>query len=510
MSRGALLRRRIACLVGGAAVVASLTACQRPGERAPLQVAFTDSPGTIDPHLQNHAVTWSVLGNIYDALVRFSPAMQLEPALAVSWRQVDQTHWVVTLRPGVRFHDGSPFSATDVVASVDRARNHPMSQIKHFLLGVTGARRIDDLTVELETSGPIPDLFNRLTFVFIATELQAREDEITTPIGTGPYRYVGRESDGSIRLEGWDGWRGMPEIRTAVMRFYTNDAAASARFFAHEIDVLHTLADDQVAAVQTQPGLRTEPQPRLAAQLLAVAPAAATGPAAKALADARVRRALLLALDRPEWINTVFFGNGTVASQYVHPVVVGYDPAIEPIPCDPAQARRLLAEAGFPTGFDVELGHGNVDSGVIEAIVSDLAAIGVRVTPRAETFTEILRLARAGKLSLVFYAWACSTGDASDFLNTSIHSRNAAGDLGVLNFSGYADPATDALLEAADREMDPQRRRMLLQQAQRRALAALPVLPLAFRWGYEGVSSRVDVVTRHDERVWLAAYRWRA
>ncbi|MGE5227308.1 MAG: ABC transporter substrate-binding protein, partial [Planctomycetaceae bacterium] len=202
--------------------------------------------------------------------------------------------------------------------------------------------------------------------------------------------------------------------------------------------------------------------------------------------------------------------NGTVASQFVHPVVFGYDPELKPEPYDPERARRLLAEAGFSAGFDVELGHGNVDSGIIEAIVADLARVGVRVRPRAAPFSEIVALAREGRLPLVFYAWACSTGDASDFLNTSIHSRNTAGDLGVENYSGFADPGTDALLEAADREMDPARRRSLLQLAQRRALGALPVLPLAIRWGYEGVSSRVDVVTRHDDRVWLAAYRWRS
>jgi peptide/nickel transport system substrate-binding protein len=506
---GVKARGRVVARVAVVLLVALAAGCHRWSREAPLVVAFNDLPSTLDPHLQNHSVTWSVLGNIYDGLVRFSPTMQLEPALALSWEQPDDSHWVVSLRPGVRFQDGSPFTAADVVASFERARSHPLSKVRHYLLGVRTMRAVDDLTLVIETDGPAPDLFDRLTFLFIVPRSQAGEAEITSPIGTGPYRFVGRDRDGTVRLEAWAGWRGMPAIHNAELRFYDNDDDAEAAFFSGRADVLHTLLDDQLDAVHRQPGLRAVPQPRLAVELLAVDPAAARGDAARALADVRVRRAILLALDRRGWTNSVFRGNAIVASQYVHPVIFGYDPQLQPEPYDPEAAKRLLAEAGFPHGFEVTLGHGNVDTGLIEAIMANLAEVGIRVTLHRAAFNEIMRLGRAGKLPLMFYAWACSTGDASDFLDTSVHSLDAVRGLGLENYAHYADPGTDALLDEADREHDAARRRELLQRAQRRVLEALRVLPLTIPWSYEGVSSRVEVVTRDDERVWLAGYRWR-
>jgi peptide/nickel transport system substrate-binding protein len=507
--RGARLGRELFAplvLVAGVAVC-GCTGCDR-GERA-LVVAFDDVPGSLDPHLQNQSVAWSVLGNIYDGLVRFSPTMQLEPALAVSWIPEDESHWQLRLRPGVHFHDGELFTADDVVASVERARSHPRSLVRHHLVGVRAIRKIDDLTVEMETTGPAPDLLNRLTFIFVMPAQKATTEEITTPIGTGPYRFVRRAANSSVEMLGFSGWRGMPEIDHVIFEFYGGDLVATEKFFAGGVDLLHSLPDDQLPLVQDRPGLRAEPQPRLAVQMLAVIPAAAQGTARSALGDPRVRRAMLMALNRKGWANEVFRGNATVASQYVHPVVFGYDPDITEVPYDPQEARRLLAEAGYSEGFEATLVHGFVTSGVIEALAGDLARVNVHIFAQAVPFSEVLRMARTGQVPLVFYAWACSTGDASDFLNSSLHSRDPERGLGAENYLGFSAPDVDTLLDAAERERDPTVRRAQLQQAQRLVLEALPVLPLTTRWGYEGVSDRVDIITRHDERVWVAAYRWR-
>jgi peptide/nickel transport system substrate-binding protein len=507
----AFLRRGVGVLGGGAIVLAYLASagCSRLTGQGPLVVAFDDVPAVLDPHLQNNAVTWSLLGNFYDALVRFSPEMQLEPSLATSWRQLDVSHWRLTLREGVRFANGDAFSADDVIASFERARTHPRSLVRHYLLGVRAMRREDSHSVVVETDGAAPDLLNRLAFLFIVPRSAAGTDEIARPVGTGPYRFVRRESDGSVVAEAWRSWRGIPEIGNVRFIFFENDARAVQRFLAGHVDLLHWLPDDVVAEVGRRPGLRAEPQPRLAVQLLVINSHAVAGRAGEALADRRVRRALLLALNRAAWCGKIFRGNATVATQYVHPVVFGYDPTIAALPYDPDAARRLLAEAGFPDGFSAILYHAFLQSGVIEAIVDDWKRIGVRVEPQAAPFAELLAEGRRGELGIFSYAWACSTGDASDFLNSSLHSRDESRGLGLENDSGYADRETDALLDAAEVELDPAKRLALLQRAQRRVLEDLPVLPLTIRWGYDGVSSRLDIVTRHDDRVWVAAYHWR-
>jgi len=479
------------------------------GERQ-LVVAFDDVPATLDPHLHNETVVWSVLSNFYDGLVVMTPDMRLEAALAVSRRQEAPTVWRVTLREDVEFSNGDRFSAADVVASFRRASSHARSAIRHQLLGITDIAADGDRAVVITTRRPAPDLLNRLAFLPIIPVRDAGKAEVRVPVGTGPYRFVAKEDD-AITARAWRSWRAMPSVKRVRMEFRERaDEVTLTRLLGGAIDVVAGIRDEDLPRVESRRGFRLEPQPRLAVQLLAVASGAAQGTAGRALADPRVRHALLLALNRPAWIDTVFRGNATVASQLVHPVVFGYDPTLQALPFDPGEARRLLAEAGFASGFDVQLGVGSgLPPALLAAFGEDLARIGVRVTPYEATFGELVRLARTGEVPLFYYAHSCSTGDASDFLNSSLHTRDEALGLGADNFTGYSDPEVDRLLAEAEEEMSPARRLELLQQAQRRALAALPVLPLTVRWGYLGVSDRVDVVTRHDRRLWAASFTWR-
>jgi peptide/nickel transport system substrate-binding protein len=503
------LRLAAAVLVIAGAVLLGPWGCARLAARGPLVIAYDDSPVTLDPHLHNETIVWNVLGNFYDALVALTPDMRLEPALAVAWEQRSPTQWRLTLREGVRFSNGDAFTAADVVASFERARSHPRSGIRHHLLGVSSVRADGDLGLLVETRAPAPDLLNRLAFLFIVPRRDAGAAEITHPVGTGPYSYVDRAADGSIRAAAWPSWRGVAEVRRVRMLFFQGAAEQALSLLLNgAVDVVSGLGDDQISQVEGRAGLRVVPQPRLAVQLLAIASQAAKGPAGRALADLRVRRALLLALNRPAWVDHVYRGNATVASQYVHPVVLGYDPSLHAAPFDPEEARRLLAEAGFPGGFEVTLGCAQRVQ-VAGEVRDDLARVGIRVTIHEAAFGDLVRLARTGEVPLFFYGWACSTGDASDFLNSSAHSRDERLGLGGENYSGFADPAVDAALAQAEAEMSPARRLVLLQAAQRQVLAALPVLPLTIRWAFVGVSDRVDIVTRHDQRLWIAAFRWR-
>ena len=499
-----------AILAAALLAAASLPACRGALGARPLAIAFDDVPATLDPHLHNEVVGWSVLCNFYDALIGMTHEMRLEAGLAVSWRQESPTTWRLDLREGVEFCNGDPFTSADVVASFQRASTHPRSGIRHQLVGIASITPDGDHAVTIVTRKPAPDLLNRLTFLFVVPRRDATANEIAVPVGTGPYRFTARESDGSITARGWRSRRGEPDVRRVRMRFHERvDEAALADLLSGVTDVLGTVEDEHLGRFEGQRGVRLEPQPRLAVQLLGVASRAAGGTAGAALADPRVRRALLLALNRPAWTGRLFRGNAIVAGQYVHPVVFGFDPGLQPLPYAPDEARRLLAEAGYIDGFEVTLGHGSGLPPIIATIREELARIKVRVTPREAAFGELVRLVRTGEVPLFLYAWACSTGDASDFLNSSLHTRDEALGLGVDNFTGYSDPEVDRLLNAAESEMSFPRRLELLQQAQRRALTALPVLPLTVRWGYVGVSSRVDVVTRLDKRLWVAAFRWR-
>ena len=316
--------RRVSGSAGTALLAAGLlVGCGADPAVQPLRIATYAPPSTLDPHHHTETAVSSVLCNIYDALVALSPTMGIEPALALSWAQADPTHLRFALRPGVRFHDGRPFTSADVVANWRRTLRDPRCRIRHYLNGITDIAADGDLAVTVETATPIPDLLARLAFLFIVPAGDTELAEITEPIGTGAYRWVGPADGGGIDLSAWRGWRGQPSVGRVVFSPIADDRDRLDRLLQGRVDVCLRIPDDQVAEVRSAAGFRVELQPRLTVQMVAICAEAATGRTRAALADPRVRRALLLASDRAALVRKLLRGNATVADQYVHPAVVG-------------------------------------------------------------------------------------------------------------------------------------------------------------------------------------------
>lgn len=316
-------------------------------EEKPVVVAQQTQPSTFDPHLANETVVYSTLSNVVEGLVRFSPYLQLEPALAVRWQQESPTAVRFWLRQGVVFHNGQELTARDVVASVLRARDHPRSQLKHLVRDVVEVKAEEPLSVVIRTSTPAPTLLKRLVFVAVVPEAQAQEREILVPIGTGPYRIVKREGT-TLEMRAVPWWGGMPQIKKARFLFEENDQHRTSLFLAKKVEVCAWLRKEDVAEAARQKDLRVVQQPRLSVQMLALSPRAASGEAARALADVRVRRALLLALNRQRLVEEVARGDAVVASQLVHPLVFGYDPSLPPVPYDPERRGRFYPKPVLP------------------------------------------------------------------------------------------------------------------------------------------------------------------
>ena len=492
-----------------ALLLAVTVGCAPEPDVRTLRVATYAPPSTLDPHHHTETATSAVLCNIYDGLVAMSPTMGIEPALALSWEQVDPTHLRFALRPGVRFHSGAPFTAADVVANWRRTLRDPRCRVRHYLNGISDMHADGELALTVETTSHVPDLLARLAFLFIVPLADVERPEITEPVGTGAYRWAGPADGGGIDLSAYRGWRGVPSIGRVVFSPIADDRQRLDRLLQGRADVCLRIPDDQVAEVRSTAGFRVELQPRLTVQMIAVCPEAATGPARAALADPRVRRAMLLASDRNSLVRKVLRGNATVAAQYVHPAVFGYDPSLEAVPYDPDLARRLLREAGFADGLTVELGYSAGVAETADALVADLAAVGISVTAAPLSFNELMQRGRARTIPLVLHSWACATGDAADFFDPLVHTRSEQRGLGLENYSGYTDRNVDAILERASREVDRERRLAYLQEAQRQVLRDLPILPLAFRWWFIGTSEDVEIVVRHDTWLRVADYAWR-
>ena len=169
----------------------------------------------------------------------------------------------------------------------------------------------------------------------------------------------------------------------------------------------------------------------------------------------------------------------------------------------------MLAEAGFSAGFNGDLRYSPTHSEVVAAIVGDLVHVNVRVTANPSGTNSAAGISGIPRLGLVYFAWACSTGNGSDFLNSLVRGRNESLRVGEGSDAFFIDQELDTSLAAADTEVDRDSRLRLLQAAQRRVLQSLPLLPLTIRGGTKGVTSRVEVVNRCDERGYVTAFRWR-
>ncbi|MEP0774203.1 MAG: hypothetical protein HRF46_07555 [Acidobacteriota bacterium] len=502
--------RAIGMRLGGCILIASawLGGCARAPE--PLRIAFEDDIRTLDPHHHNDVVAWSLLANFFDAVARFDPEMRLQPALATRWEYPAPERLRLSLRPGVRFHDGSPLSARDVAASLRRARDDPASRIRHLLEGVQAVVVPDELTVEVHTAGGVPTLLNHLALVFVVPAGQASHPEITAPVGSGPYRFVGRRRDGVIEARAFAGWRGRPPIDAVEFTFVPDDGERARRVLTGEVDLAVRLSPAAAEAVARGIGRRVIAQPRTNVQLLELNPDHASGRTRTALADPRVRRALLAACNRSRYVNVAFRGNGAVAAQYVHPVVFGFDPTVDEVPHDPQHALELLRQAGVrPEELELALGFGSASAELAALIAEDFRLLGIRVDLHQLPFKVLIDRPATPHVNVRLFGRSCITGDAAEFFNAAFHSPRPDGSFGSENFTGYADASTDALLESASREMDAHKRLLLLQEAQRRVLEALPVLPLTLSWTQTGILDGLFFTPRHDQWLDVASFRWR-
>ena len=464
-----------------------------------LTVGVRTGPESIDPH-------WSTLGghiealrHIYDSLVAQDENLGLKPGLATSWRAVDDTTWEFKLREGVRFHDGSPFTAEDVKFSLERIPQvtGPMSMVL-YTKRARGAEVVDPLTVRVMTDGPAPTLVNDFTRLMIVSRKigpEARNEQFNSgaaAIGTGPFRYMRWEPRGDLVLERFDGWWGgaQPWARV-VRREIPNDAARIAALKSGQVDLINYVPATDVAALQRDPTMEVvvgdsvyvfnvifslaEKLPR---------PAKVDGREAEAnpFRDARVRQAMDLAIDRRALARVVFEGFAKPMSQLMPESFFGASPNLPERRPDLPRARALLAEAGYPRGFEVDFHSTNNrlpgDAALCEALAQQWSRIGVKANPNAVTGTVFFPASTRGEYSLQMSGWGTLTGEAAYTYGAMIHGPDPSVGFGNFNRSGYSNPEVNKLLLDGARTLDEGRRREMFARAAEISMNERPVLPI--------------------------------
>jgi peptide/nickel transport system substrate-binding protein len=474
----------------------ALGACRPGDEPAPLQLVLGQptSARSLDPHLHDEESTYSTLEHFYERLVAFGPDMELLPELALTWQNPSDTIWRIRLRRGVVFHDGRPFGAEDVAATIRRARALPGSRVAYYLESVSDAKALDSETVEIVTERPSPVLLNKLAFIGIVPR-DTPLSPVTRPVGTGPYRFLNGVAGETIDAERFDGHWGPAPAWTRLRFVSLPDARGRAAAVpSRAVDAVSRFPYDMAEAAFRDPSLRLVSAPGLGVTMLGFW----TAPSSP-FADLRVRRAFAAAIDRATLLPVAERKYSIPLDQFVPAGIFGHIPGRPAPRPDVAEARRLLAEAGFPPRGELRLTFADTHADVGHALVRQLGAHGIHLVPQRLNQAEFFARFSTDPPHLFVMSWAAGTGDGSDVLEALFHSRGDG--LGTANRFAYSRPELDALVSKAARTLDPASRRDALWAAFRLLEEDLPAVPLMLRASLYAVRAELDWTQRRNRRM---------
>ncbi len=475
----------------GLALAAALLAAS-PVHAKTFKWAADSDPGSMDPYSRNVASTLSMLGNIYEPLIRRDRDLKLQAALATEWKATGPTTWRFTLRRNVKFHDGSPFTADDVVFSFERVRG-PGSLLATTTRGANAIKKIDDYTIEFEMAGPSPTFPQQLTGWLIMSKAWAEKNNATKATdltknevsaasnaasGTGPFVLKSRAPDGKIVLEPHKGWWDKAEHNLTEVIFtpIANPATRSAALLSGEVDMVHTVPISAVQRVRETKTLRVFQKGELRSMFFALDQARdelldSNIKGKNPLKDVRVRRAMAIAIDPETVVRQVMRGFGVPNYLLVGQGVNGFDASINtPRSKDVNVAKKLLTEAGYPNGFELGLDCSNDryvnDEQICVAAVGMLARIGIKAKLKVMPFNQLVKLASPPyESSMLLLGWLPVTYDAHDSLFNLAGSRNAELKRGIFNVGGFSNAKLDDLITRSGAELDPAKRTGLLKEA---------------------------------------------
>lgn len=469
-----------------------------------LVIGHTEDLGTLDPHRQMRATNAMIARHQFDALTAMDARGRIVPSLAERWEPLGQEGWRFHLRRGVTFHDGSPFDVEDVLATFDRMVNITGANGPYavFIKPVRAVHAPDPFTLDLMTTGVQPLLPIDLSHVSIIHRRfreaeTAAFDALDATVGTGPFRLRSRSGARMLQFDAFAGhWRGMPDWQQLEFRLIDESGLASvSALLAGEVDLIDNVGPDQVIDLSRRDDVtlatcdsnrvwylffdqKRDQSPWITDRAGAPLPQ-------NPLRDVRVRRAISMAIDRDFITTRLMARQGTPVGDVAGPGVFGVNPALRPPVYDPALARRLLAEAGYPDGFAITL-HGSKDRSfhgatTLRAIGLMLNAIGILCQPEALPAAEFYPRAARGEFSFGLSGWGSITGETSYSLRLLLATPDAGSGFGGANRGGYSNPDFDALVREAVATLDDAQRRALLERASALAMSEAAIAPICAR-----------------------------
>lgn len=368
--------------LGAGAITVSRAATASQDDQASLVIDLATEPGALDPATTYDADGWSVIHSIYDSLVQYGPQGELEPLLAESFTLEDPLTYRVKLREGITFHNGEPLDARAIAFSIAHIMDEGTgSQVAGNFAVISEVVEVDELTADLKLSAPAPWLPEQIAawLAILPPGYASENDFVASPVGTGPYRFESSSPGDRITLLANETYfaespKGQPVAAQVDYRFVADATTRVADLLSGTADVVRGVPFDQIGAVEGNGGQVL--QAPIAGCAFIRIPTDV-----EPFSDVRVRQALNYAVDVQLIIDALLAGSGERLPNLFVPNGLGYDPALDAYAYDPDRARELLAEAGYPDGFDTAIDSTVTErEDIVQAIAGQLGDVGVRTT----------------------------------------------------------------------------------------------------------------------------------
>jgi peptide/nickel transport system substrate-binding protein len=466
-----------------------------PSGGGTITIALGSEPTSLDPHLVDDGGERAINDNIYETLLARTPEGDIEPGLAAELpTQVDDTTWEFKLRDGITFHDGTPFTADAVVASVERMIGFieaGSTDNDGFFASLTGAEAVDDLTVRITTDGPDGVLPARMYWLkIVAPDAKDEGDLSNAPNGTGPYKFVKRQTGVAIELEAnADYWDGAPSIGKVTYEFVSEGGTRLAGLKSGKYDLITNLPPQDVQQAPAFAQIQGQEHP----VLILDADEGIT-------ADPNVRKALNLAVDKQAIADRVYGGFAVIDNgQLLSPSIVGHNADLEPYAYDPEQAKALLEEAGV-VGETITLvgessGRWLNDRELVEAVAGYWTEAGLKVDLKTPEFGEYLDVLfdRNNRSDAIFVSSSNDLLDPSRQLATYYQ----AGGIGSSN----SNEELSALIDEGRAELDSDKRQTIYEEAVKIAYDEAYFVWLVSNEDLYGLSERLVWTPRVDSKL---------
>jgi len=516
-------RRALITGIGAAALLPPLSATSaRAQATRVLNMAVTAPPASIDP--QYYTLTPSIMlsAHMFEPLTIRDENARVTPGLAESWRRVDDTTWEFAIRKGVKFHDGSELTATDVAYSIARVPTvQSPSSFAVYTRAITGTEVVGPHTIRFKTASPYPLLPTDLASIFIVSHRIGENvpssdfNNGRAAIGTGPFKFISYSPNDRVEMERFeDYWGAKPEWERVNYRIITNTGSRVAALLSGDVDLIDNVPTGDIARLRRDSRLalvegtslrliflgldveRDKPLPDV------------TGPNGEELdrnpfKDIRVRRALSEAISRDAIVSRIMEGAAVPAGQFMPAGTYGHSPDIKVPPFDAVGAKKLLAEAGYPNGFSVVLRGPNDryinDAQILQAVAQMWSRIGVKTQVDAQPLATLIGRLNRFESSCYLLGWSNSTGEPSTSLRAVLGSRGKGPGLGLSNYGRYSNDRLDAATADGLGTLDDEERERKLQAAMKIAMDDVAVIPLHTQKSVWGMRKGFDYVARVDE-----------